>query len=68
MFNEDGELIPLDIDDFFDDHETTKTVLYGDNEEMTICRSNAGHNFSDCLKNLILLFELEDYCPKVIIE
>lgn len=68
MFDENGELIPLDIDDYFDDHESTKLVLEGDENEMTIYRSNAGHSFSECLKNLTLLFDLEDYCPKITIE
>ena len=68
MFDENGDLIPLDIDEYIDDHETTKLVLEGDENEMTIHRSEAGHNFSKCLKNLVKLLELEDSCPIIIIK
>ena len=68
IFDENEDLIPLDVDEYFDDHETTKLVLEGDENEMTIHRSEAGHNFSKCLKNLVKLIELEDRCPKITIE
>jgi hypothetical protein len=68
MFDEEGNLIPLDVDEYFDDHETTSTVLVGDQTQMTIYRSVSGHNFSQCLKHLHLLFGAEDYCPKIVIE
>lgn len=68
IFDENEDLIPLDVDEYFDDHETTKLVLEGDENEMTIHRSEAGHNFSKCLKNLVKLIELEDSCPKITIE
>lgn len=68
IFDENEDLIPLDVDEYFDDHETTKLMLEGDENEMTIHRSEAGHNFSKCLKNLVKLIELEDRCPKITIE
>ena len=64
IFDENEDLIPLDVDEYFDDHETTKLVLEGDENEMTIHRSEAGHNFSKCLKKPCEIDRIRRQMPK----
>lgn len=65
--DEDGNLVPMDLDVWMDDqyHETTKTILHGDVKQMTVEISNCGHNASNALKYIYLLFDLESYCPDI---
>ena len=65
--DEDGNLIPMDLDIWIDDqdHETTKKILSGDCEKMIIEMCNCGHNASDSIKYIYLLFDLESYLPNI---
>lgn len=68
MYDDDGNLIAIDIEDYYDNKDTTSLVLYGDQSTMTINRSHAVNNFSNEMRHIGNIIDARDYCPKIVIE